>query len=330
VILDMNGVLLVRGARRDQGRLRPHLDALLSTLFEELAGRVEVAVWSSMMYYNLHPLVEKAFGHWASKLKFVWDQSCCTQLWVPEMRKPLLRKDLVWLKETEFSSRVPDHVMLIDDDPIKCTENDEGTAVHPKSFKKAPDDEDDWDAPVAEDDELLRLAAYIKACVNSGTSSARRFVLQNPFEEFDADVREGPLSKRRASGRPDAPDGQEQPLEKGEIIEAYWPNEDRWMVATVTKVWRNGTVTITWDEDGSVSDLSSEYIRKVKPVNPWVRMSSRRTPGCYYYYNKDTGESQLEPPPPWEIIQANGREGMYYYRNAETGKTSFSKPELSD
>mmetsp|Transcript_86449 Transcript_86449/g.242022 ORF Transcript_86449/g.242022 Transcript_86449/m.242022 type:complete len:357 (-) Transcript_86449:48-1118(-) len=325
VILDMNGVLLFRNSKRDDGLMRPHLEDFLSTLFEELEDKVQVAVWSSMMQHNLMPLVYKAFGSWADRLQFVWDQSCCTQKWVPQLHKPLLRKDLMWLRQTAWAACVPDFVLLVDDDPIKCTENPKGTAVHPSSFKKGEDDAS-WETVLAEDTELLRLAAYVKAIVASGTPSPRRYVLQHPFEAFELEESE------KVSAAVAADEAAVQlPLKIGDAVEAYWPDEDRWHRATVTKVLRSsGLVSISWDEDGSESDVTREYIRVPRPRNPWVRMSSRSKPGCYYYYNSDTGESQLEPPPPWEIVQPLGKEGEYYYLNAETGKKSFSKPDLSD
>merc|ERR1711879_958519 len=126
--MGMNGVLLRRfGSHRERSELRPHLSVFIETLCE-LAdqGQLLFAVWSSMMEKNLYPLVDAAFGERKSYLEFVWDQQWCTQRRVPGMHKPLLRKDLKWLSESAWWQYAPDHVLLIDDDSIKCTKNPEG------------------------------------------------------------------------------------------------------------------------------------------------------------------------------------------------------------
>merc|ERR1719436_1945329 len=136
--------------------------------------RLNVAVWSSMKSHNLHPLVHKAFGARATELAFVWDQDSCTTRWRKDMHKPLLRKDLEWLYSGMWAHHMPDHVLLIDDDEIKCEANPQGTAVHPTSFEG--DDADE---------ELLRLAGYLEALAKSDCNSVPEFVLGNPFSEFE-------------------------------------------------------------------------------------------------------------------------------------------------
>lgn len=53
----------------------------------------------------------------------------------------------------------------------------------------------------------------------------------------------------------------------GEAVHAFWPDETQegggtWMAAHVHEVGEDGNVTITWDEDGSGSQLPPDYLRK--------------------------------------------------------------------
>lgn len=242
VILDMNGVLLLRPRGGKEAELRPHLSRLLATLDElVLSGAAKIAVWSSMMSHNLHPLVDTAFGESAANLEFVWDQQWCTEGWVEGMRKPLYRKDLHWLRDTWWREHLPDRVLLVDDDPIKCTSNPEGTAVHPASF-----------TGLDGDTELLRLSAYLKALASSDCRSAREYVLANPYETFEEPA-PPPRKKRRR-------------MEAGAAVEAWWPDDElpsggEWLPATVVKVLNDGSIDVSWDEDRSESTLPPSYVR---------------------------------------------------------------------
>mmetsp|Transcript_64797 Transcript_64797/g.182810 ORF Transcript_64797/g.182810 Transcript_64797/m.182810 type:complete len:372 (-) Transcript_64797:46-1161(-) len=350
VILDMNGVLVLRNSiRKDTGDPRPFLDDFLQMLFVELRGRVQVAVWSSMMEHNLWPLVQIAFGAWTSHLAFVWDQRWCTEKWVKDMHKPLLRKDLKWLRDTQWASCVPNRVVLIDDDAIKCSANPRGTAVHPAAWTGSP-----------EDSELPRLAEYIKAMAMSG-EAVPQFQQGTPFDNFmpgeDGDdvtiVENGSSSSRPAKRQ--RTEGNEGPrFLIGQDVESYWPDDDTWLLASVLKLESNGEYRVKWTEDETESIVPPDYIRRKAPLKPppgavkarlvagpgawnagqqgrvatWKRMESRRTPGVYYYYNTDTGASQPEPPSPWEMREVKGRPGQFYYMNASTGERSQGKPAL--
>eukprot|EP00927_Polykrikos_kofoidii_P083736 TRINITY_DN8643_c0_g4_i1.p1 TRINITY_DN8643_c0_g4~~TRINITY_DN8643_c0_g4_i1.p1 ORF type:complete len:513 (-),score=101.08 TRINITY_DN8643_c0_g4_i1:192-1730(-) len=174
VIFDMNGVLVLRaGSDRAKGSLRPYLDTLLTTL-QDLSDRIKIAVWSSMMVHNLQPLVTLAFGPYADDLLFVWDQSQCTQRHQPGLGKPLLRKDLAQLRQTPWAGYAPEGVLLVDDDPIKCSANIAGTAVHPSKWQGDPSD-----------CELLRLSAYLRAIAESDFDTVPKFVKANPWESFE-------------------------------------------------------------------------------------------------------------------------------------------------
>lgn len=249
--MDMNGVLLVRsksGSKRKERKayLRPHLDELLNTL-HELSGRVKVAVWSSMMEFNLYPLVEDAFGDFSASLEFVWDQEWCTRTFVKGIKKPVFRKDLQNLKWSDWYEHFPDNVLLIDDDPIKCTTNPVGTAIHPKTYTGAEED----------DSELLSIASYLRALVAS-ECTAKDFVLSHPYETCeDMPLSEEPIMPKRKLCKLS---GDADPVD---LIEAYWPDEDTWLPATLVRTLANGDMMITWDEDGSTSTVPSDYIRHV-------------------------------------------------------------------
>lgn len=50
----------------------------------------------------------------------------------------------------------------------------------------------------------------------------------------------------------------------GEACEGYWPEDDTWLLATLSAVNGDGTVSITWDQDGSMSDVAADYVRKLQ------------------------------------------------------------------
>merc|ERR1712046_480607 len=47
----------------------------------------------------------------------------------------------------------------------------------------------------------------------------------------------------------------------GENVEAYWPDDDSWLPATIQNVSING-YEILWDEDGTASQVPMDYVRK--------------------------------------------------------------------
>lgn len=229
IILDMNGVLLKRSKRSSATR-RPHLQKLLETLFEDLALIVQVAVWSSMMKHNLDRIVVETFGEYVGKLAFVWDQTRCTKKWVPGMRKPLLRKDLMWvaMSENPWADHMPDRVVLIDDDPIKCTENPEGTALHPSTWAGSGEGKDDI--------ELLRLAAYLKelaaTTADNQNRSVRDYIKSHPFADFhvitDECIDDGCLStSAKDSATAKTNDGLSSAMAASEKSEGWEKQESR-------------------------------------------------------------------------------------------------------
>lgn len=55
----------------------------------------------------------------------------------------------------------------------------------------------------------------------------------------------------------------------GAQIEAYWPDLDTWLPATLIQVEEDGSFSITWEEDGSYSQLPSDYVRLLAEPEPW-------------------------------------------------------------
>mmetsp|Transcript_37356 Transcript_37356/g.115181 ORF Transcript_37356/g.115181 Transcript_37356/m.115181 type:complete len:746 (-) Transcript_37356:60-2297(-) len=51
-------------------------------------------------------------------------------------------------------------------------------------------------------------------------------------------------------------------LAAGDGVEGYWPDDDAWLPATIQVEHEDGTLTITWDQDGSQSDVPADYVRK--------------------------------------------------------------------
>eukprot|EP00930_Biecheleria_cincta_P015299 TRINITY_DN12807_c0_g1_i1.p1 TRINITY_DN12807_c0_g1~~TRINITY_DN12807_c0_g1_i1.p1 ORF type:complete len:177 (+),score=54.83 TRINITY_DN12807_c0_g1_i1:45-575(+) len=49
-------------------------------------------------------------------------------------------------------------------------------------------------------------------------------------------------------------------LGEGDAVEAYWPDSDEWLSATLTTVHEDGSLGVTW-EDGCVSDVPADYVR---------------------------------------------------------------------
>uniref|UniRef100_A0A7S0FTN1 Mitochondrial import inner membrane translocase subunit TIM50 n=1 Tax=Pyrodinium bahamense TaxID=73915 RepID=A0A7S0FTN1_9DINO len=322
VILDMNGVLLTRsGQKKQNAQLRPHLEALLDTLWG-LQDRLVVAVWSSMIARNLHPLVEVAFGNRAEDLAFVWDQSWCTYRRVPGMAKPLLRKDLVWLSSSPWASYVPDSVLLVDDDPIKCSENPAGTAIHPSTFTTS----------ATSDTELLRLAAYLQVLASSECGSVPEFVLARPYDSFQEEEvppLEPPAKRLRGCGIESGGDSDgSEPVAGLRAVEAFWQDAADWLPARLLQALPDGSGWVRWDEDGSESTVPPDWWRD--PVRRWRRVESRKKPGVFYYHDASTGETQLEPPAPWEQRESRRQAGVFYYWNRVTGVTSVEKPDLED
>merc|ERR1712032_514238 len=211
--------------------------------------------------------------------------SCCTTLRVAWMHKPLLRKDLIWLDQTPFRSFYRSRrVLLIDDDPIKCTENPAGTAIHPCSL------EDPWND--GSPDELLKVSSYLRALVESGCRSCAEFVLANPFDAFALSQNDDTLppgKRRRVEEHAQDTKNEGSTYESGELVEGFWPDTSVWLPAIFLSVLDDGQINIQWIDDGSESTLPPQNVRRVDDSvshetkgHGWQRMESRSTPGNFY------------------------------------------------
>lgn len=321
LILDMNGVLMKRNeADRTQAIFRPHTETFIERMWK-LYPRVNVGVWSSMAAKNLNPWVDHAFGEKTKELAFIWDQTWCTKKEVAGMRKPLLRKDLVWLAGTEWAAYQPDHVLLIDDDPIKCTKNPKHTAVHPSSFDGVDD----------KDEELLWLAEYIEALVRSDCPTVPQFVSSNPYHLFDMNAAKKERTYLEAVGDEDV-----------NMIEVFMKDLGQWVSHSAKDIQElpSGKVRIEL-RDGKELVVAAKYVRDVeeaeepeakKRKNDLALNKSSSLKVVSLGGNAegdgakagDTGPSRL--PAGWKLMRSRSDPGQTYYYNTETGESSFEAP----
>jgi hypothetical protein len=303
----MNGVLILRSWEKGEHKLRPHLDVLLETMWKHYP-RIEVAVWSSMMEHNLLPLVEAAFGDRVEELAFIWDQQWCTQKTVSGMTKPLLRKDLKWLKGTQWAEYLPDRVLLIDDDPIKCAKNPPGTAIHPATFDGSPDDV------------LLDMSNYLDEFVASGHVSVSDFVLKKPFETFTA---------KSASDRDYWAVVKDEPVN---VVEVYQPDLDAWLPQSAKRIEElpDGTVRIHAD-GGSIVEAAWDHVRDLqsdpKDVEDLPQHKiARSVDGHQAGRSFKSPDAEVKLPAPWQRIESKSRSGLFYFYNAITGESRTGPP----
>eukprot|EP00929_Paragymnodinium_shiwhaense_P091358 TRINITY_DN51340_c0_g1_i3.p1 TRINITY_DN51340_c0_g1~~TRINITY_DN51340_c0_g1_i3.p1 ORF type:complete len:312 (+),score=106.43 TRINITY_DN51340_c0_g1_i3:462-1397(+) len=250
VIFDMNGVLVWRPVNGDLGINRPHLKNLKKVLWEHYP-RITVAVWSSMKQKNLMPLVWQAFGSKTEDLVFVWDQDYCTdkgKKWSEKHGKvkPLLRKDLIKLADTEFADYAPDDVLLIDDDPVKCKKNPKGTAIHPATFEG---DEE-------HDDELLYMAQYLDKLANSDCATVPDFVRKNPYLS--------PLQAKEAATKSKDEEAveEEEDDDDANLVEVWMADLNDWMPYSAASVEEmpDGKLLLK-SADGEEMRLPASWVR---------------------------------------------------------------------
>mmetsp|Transcript_157673 Transcript_157673/g.279596 ORF Transcript_157673/g.279596 Transcript_157673/m.279596 type:complete len:369 (-) Transcript_157673:54-1160(-) len=56
----------------------------------------------------------------------------------------------------------------------------------------------------------------------------------------------------------------EVPLTVGDEVEAYWPEDDTWLPATIKKVHLDGSLLIVWEDGGDQSDVPADYVRPLE------------------------------------------------------------------
>lgn len=71
------------------------------------------------------------------------------------------------------------------------------------------------------------------------------------------------MANVRPTARPKAAARRPQPLQIGGEIEAYWPDDDTWLPATLSAAYEDGSYQIMWASDASQSDVPADYVRPV-------------------------------------------------------------------
>mmetsp|Transcript_97886 Transcript_97886/g.281220 ORF Transcript_97886/g.281220 Transcript_97886/m.281220 type:complete len:783 (+) Transcript_97886:91-2439(+) len=63
----------------------------------------------------------------------------------------------------------------------------------------------------------------------------------------------------------------------GEDVEGYWPDDDTWLPASINLVHADGSFSICWAEDGSLSDVPADYVRQLQrePLEPLAKRARR-------------------------------------------------------
>merc|ERR1712151_470154 len=65
-------------------------------------------------------------------------------------------------------------------------------------------------------------------------------------------------------------DAEQDTFEIGEAVEGYWPDDDTWLPATIVTQDSAGFL-ISWDEDGSQSQVNFDYVRKLSQDEPLAK-----------------------------------------------------------
>ncbi|CAE7580185.1 XRN1 [Symbiodinium natans] len=77
------------------------------------------------------------------------------------------------------------------------------------------------------------------------------------YEALDEDVAE--------PGEPGDPNeplaSLEESFQVGDAVQAYWPDDDEYLPATITLLHGDGSFQIVWDVDGSQSDVKADYLK---------------------------------------------------------------------
>jgi len=133
---------------------RPHLDTFLETVAKDFA----LALWSSGTADYVEGIAA-ALERYVPGWEFVWARDRCVRRMNPETQEVEFFKDLRKVKRRGFDLR---RVLVVEDTPQKISRN-YGNAVYVRPYEG-----DD----MADDDELPRLAAYLRRL--SGEPNFRR------------------------------------------------------------------------------------------------------------------------------------------------------------
>merc|ERR1712113_900734 len=118
-------------------------------------------------------------------------------------------------------------------------------------------------------DFINRSVGHRPTSVHMGVTDALSNLFSEHVECVDADIEdEGEASNRETQQEDEDSQAvleneldQDRPIAAGDIVKGYWPEDDSWLPAKVLKVHANGSFTISWDSDESVSVVPTDYVQ---------------------------------------------------------------------
>mmetsp|Transcript_63983 Transcript_63983/g.187178 ORF Transcript_63983/g.187178 Transcript_63983/m.187178 type:complete len:741 (+) Transcript_63983:82-2304(+) len=97
--------------------------------------------------------------------------------------------------------------------------------------------------------------------VDEEADAAEEFEAGDAEQEEDTACGDAAQDEDLAVAEAEEQPAMEDTFVEGDAVEAYWPEDDVWMPATIVTVGIDGSMTIAWDEDGSHSDVPADYVR---------------------------------------------------------------------
>eukprot|EP00419_Tripos_fusus_P045518 CAMPEP_0172822272 /NCGR_PEP_ID=MMETSP1075-20121228/16567_1 /TAXON_ID=2916 /ORGANISM="Ceratium fusus, Strain PA161109" /LENGTH=1135 /DNA_ID=CAMNT_0013663249 /DNA_START=71 /DNA_END=3474 /DNA_ORIENTATION=- len=79
----------------------------------------------------------------------------------------------------------------------------------------------------------------------------------------------------------------------GDSVEAYWPDDDTWLGATVADIYEDGSYQIIWESDQSESDVPKDYVRAIGGTEDTSGSAGRTAPIGALPMSVDTMEQAL-------------------------------------
>ena len=178
--------------------VRPHVKQFLSWLMEHF----HVAIWSSVLYHNISPIVETLLPdeHERERLLFWWNQEHCfceddLTATDPKKSKSFYKRltsvwDTVdinerWLLNQPNNIDLRDHTLLIDDNKLKVRDNPIHTAIHPRPWKLFELYDDNKNIRIFKDDVLGdngQLKTWLEGLLNSN-ETVSKYVEKHPYND---------------------------------------------------------------------------------------------------------------------------------------------------
>jgi hypothetical protein len=179
--------------------VRPHVKQFLSWLMEHF----HVAIWSSVLYHNISPIVETLLPdeHERERLLFWWNQEHCRCEDDPTATDPKKSKSFykclesVWetvdinerwlLNQPKNNIDLRDHTLLIDDNKLKVRDNPSHTSIHPRPWKLFELYDDNKNIRIFKDDVLDdngQLKTWLEGLLNS-KETVSEYVEKHPYND---------------------------------------------------------------------------------------------------------------------------------------------------